>query len=103
MVPFGGWDMPVEYSGVVAEHLAVRERAGMFDVSHMGQIEIGGTNALQAVQQISCNDASRLEIGQAQYSGLLTPRGTFVRCSSRLTPWRTTTACGITHSMDWPC
>jgi aminomethyltransferase len=78
MVPFGGWDMPVEYSGITAEHLAVRERAGMFDVSHMGQIEIAGSNALDAVQRISCNDASRLQIGQAQYSGLLTPEGTFV-------------------------
>jgi aminomethyltransferase len=78
MVDFGGWDMPVEYSGIVAEHLAVRERAGIFDVSHMGEIEIAGKNALDAVQRISCNDASRLAIGQAQYSGLLTPQGTFV-------------------------
>ena len=78
MVPFGGWDMPVEYSGISAEHLAVRERAGLFDVSHMGQIEIAGSNALDAVQRISCNDASKLQIGQAQYSGLLTPAGTFV-------------------------
>jgi aminomethyltransferase len=78
MVPFGGWDMPVEYSGIVAEHLAVRERAGIFDVSHMGEIEIAGKNALEAVQRISCNDASKLQVGQAQYSGLLTPLGTFV-------------------------
>jgi aminomethyltransferase len=78
MVPFGGWDMPVEYSGISAEHLAVRERAGLFDVSHMGQIEIAGDNALDAVQRISCNDAAKLEPGQAQYSGLLTPAGTFV-------------------------
>jgi aminomethyltransferase len=78
MVPFGGWDMPVEYAGVTAEHMAVRERAGLFDVSHMGQVEIAGGNALDAVQRISCNDASRLQVGQAQYSGLLTPRGTFV-------------------------
>jgi aminomethyltransferase len=78
MVPFGGWDMPVEYSGIVAEHMAVRERAGIFDVSHMGEIEIAGRNALDAVQRISCNDASKLQIGQAQYSGLLTPEGTFV-------------------------
>jgi aminomethyltransferase len=78
MVPFGGWDMPVEYTGISAEHLAVRERAGLFDVSHMGQIEIAGANALDAVQRISCNDASRLQVGQAQYSGLLTPQGTFV-------------------------
>jgi aminomethyltransferase len=78
MVPFGGWDMPVEYSGISAEHMAVRERAGIFDVSHMGQIEIAGPRALDAVQRISCNDASALEVGQAHYSGLLTPQGTFV-------------------------
>ena len=78
MVPFGGWDMPVEYSGITAEHLAVRTRAGLFDVSHMGEIEIAGKNALDAVQRISCNDASKLAVGQAQYSGLLTPEGTFV-------------------------
>ena len=78
LVPFGGWDMPVEYSGIVAEHMAVRERAGIFDVSHMGEIEIAGKNALPAVQRISCNDASKLQVGQAQYSGLLTPCGTFV-------------------------
>jgi aminomethyltransferase len=78
MVPFGGWDMPVEYSGITAEHMAVRERAGLFDVSHMGQVEIAGSAALDAVQRISCNDASKLQVGQAQYSGLLTPEGTFV-------------------------
>jgi aminomethyltransferase len=78
MVPFGGWDMPVEYSGIVQEHLAVRTRAGLFDVSHMGEIEIAGRDALAAVQRISCNDASKLQAGQAQYSGLLTPQGTFV-------------------------
>ncbi len=78
MVPFGGWDMPVEYSGIVSEHMAVRERAGLFDVSHMGEIEIAGKDALAAVQRISCNDASKLEVGQAQLSGLTTPRGTFV-------------------------
>ncbi len=78
MVPFSGWDMPVEYSGIVAEHLAVRERAGLFDVSHMGEIEIAGKDALAAVQRISSNDAAKLAVGQAQYSGLLTPQGTFV-------------------------
>jgi glycine cleavage system T protein (aminomethyltransferase) len=80
MVPFGGWDMPVEYAGggVVAEHTAVRTRAGIFDVSHMGEIEIAGKDALAAVQRISSNDASKLAVGQAQYSGLLTPEGTFV-------------------------
>jgi aminomethyltransferase len=78
MVGFGGWDMPVEYSGIVSEHMAVRTRAGLFDVSHMGQIEIAGPAALAAVQRISSNDASHLQVGQAHYSGLLTPEGTFV-------------------------
>jgi aminomethyltransferase len=78
MVPFGGWDMPVEYSGIVDEHLAVRTRAGVFDVSHMGEVEIAGADALKAVQHISSNDASRLSIGQIQYSALTTPEGTFV-------------------------
>ena len=78
MVPFAGWDMPVEYSGITEEHLAVRTRAGLFDVSHMGEIEIAGKDALAAVQHISCNDASKLHVGQAQYSGLLTDGGTFI-------------------------
>src|SRR6476646_9507434 len=78
MVPFGGWDMPVEYSGITAEHMAVRTRAGLFDVSHMGEIEIAGKDALAGVQRISSNDAGKLAVGQAQYSGLLTPQGTFV-------------------------
>ena len=78
MVAFGGWDMPLEYTGITAEHLAVRSSAGLFDVSHMGEIEIAGRDALAAVQQISSNDASTLQPGQAQYSGLLTPDGTFV-------------------------
>ena len=78
MVPFGGWEMPVEYSGIVAEHRAVRERAGLFDVSHMGEISIQGPEALRLVQHLTCNDASRLQLDQAQYSGLMTPQGTFV-------------------------
>ena len=78
MVEFGGWDMPVEYSGIVEEHMAVRTRAGLFDVSHMGQIEIAGPGALAAVQHITSNDASRLAVTQAQYSALTTPEGTFV-------------------------
>src|SRR5215813_7979274 len=78
MVPFGGWDMPVEYSGITAEHMAVRTSAGLFDVSHMGEIEIAGADALAAVQRISSNDASRLAIGQIQYSALTSPEGTFV-------------------------
>ena len=78
MVPFGGWDMPVEYSGITAEHIAVRTQAGLFDVSHMGQIELAGKDALAAVQRISSNDATKLSVGQAQYSALTTPAGTFI-------------------------
>jgi len=78
MVNFGGWDMPVEYSGIVAEHMATRTAAGLFDVSHMGEIEVRGTHALELVQHVTCNDASKLTVGQAQYSGLMTGRGTFV-------------------------
>src|SRR5687768_3722347 len=78
MVEFGGWDMPVEYSGIADEHMAVRTRAGLFDVSHMGEIEIAGRDALAAVQTITSNDASRLAVNQAQYSALTTPHGTFV-------------------------
>ena len=73
MVPFGGWDMPVEYSGITAEHMAVRTAAGLFDVSHMGEVEIAGKGALEAVQHITSNDVAKLQIGQIQYSGLSTP------------------------------
>jgi aminomethyltransferase len=81
MVEFNGWDMPVEYpsvGGIMAEHNAVRTGVGIFDVSHMGDIRLAGPQALAAVQHISMNDASRLAIGQAQYSALLYPQGTFV-------------------------
>ena len=78
MVNFGGWDMPLEYSGILAEHEAVRTRAGLFDVSHMGEIEVRGDRALDLVQWVTCNDASKLVNGQAHYSGLMTDRGTFV-------------------------
>ena len=78
MVLFGGWEMPLEYSSIAEEHMAVRTRAGLFDVSHMGEIEIAGKDALAAVQAVSANDASRLQVGQAQYSVLLTPQGTIV-------------------------
>jgi aminomethyltransferase len=78
MVNFGGWDMPVEYSGIIAEHMAVRTQAGLFDVSHMGELEIRGPGALALVQHVTCNNAAKLVIGQAQYSGLMTSRGTFV-------------------------
>jgi aminomethyltransferase len=81
MVEFNGWDMPVEYpsvGGIMAEHNAVRTGVGIFDVSHMGDIRLAGPQALAAVQHISMSDASRLAIGQAQYSALLYPQGTFV-------------------------
>jgi aminomethyltransferase len=81
MVEFNGWDMPVEYpsvGGIMAEHNAVRTGAGVFDVSHMGDIRLSGPQALAAVQHISMNDAARLAVGQAQYSALLYPQGTFV-------------------------
>lgn len=78
MVPFGGWDMPVEYSGIIPEHRAVRERAGLFDVSHMGELSVQGPDALALVQHVTSNDASKLSLDQAQYSGLMTAQGTFV-------------------------
>ena len=78
MVSFGGWEMPLQYSGITEEHQAVRRAAGLFDVSHMGEIEVAGADALAGVQRISTNDAARLDIGQAQYSALATPEGTFV-------------------------
>ena len=96
MVDFGGWDMPVEYpcyspqrqgpvagdpkpgGGLIAEHMAVRTGVGLFDVSHMGEIQFRGPGALAAVQHITMNDASKLQDGQAHYSALLTPAGTFV-------------------------
>jgi len=78
MVEFGGWEMPVEYSGIVQEHLAVRRAAGLFDVSHMGEIEVSGPRALSLLQHITCNDASRLRDFQAQYSALMHPRGSAV-------------------------
>src|SRR2546425_10657151 len=77
MVPFGGWDMPVEYSGIVDEHTAVRTRAGLFDVSHMGEIEIAGKDALAAVQRPSSNAPSKPQERQAPYSGPLTPPRAF--------------------------
>src|SRR5271166_2887462 len=82
MVDFGGWDMPVEYpcpgGGLIAEHMAVRTGVGLFDVSHMGEIQFRGPGALAAVEHITMNGAARLQDGQAHYSALLTPQGTFV-------------------------
>jgi aminomethyltransferase len=78
IVPFAGWEMPVQYRGVIEEHRAVRTSVGLFDVSHMGEIDIVGRRALELVQYVTSNDASKLTPGRAQYSGLMTPRGTFV-------------------------
>ena len=76
MVPFAGFAMPVQYpTGIVAEHRAVREKAGLFDVSHMGELEVRGSEALDLVQHLLTNDASRLAVGQAQYSVLCKPDG----------------------------
>src|SRR6185312_15566148 len=78
MVDFGGWDMPVQYSGIIDEHQAVRSAVGLFDVSHMGEIEISGPEAARLTDFVTTNAVSRLKLGQAQYSGLLYEHGGFV-------------------------
>jgi aminomethyltransferase len=78
MVDFGGWDMPVQYAGILAEHNAVRTGVGVFDVSHMGEVEVRGPDALSLVDYVTTNGAAKLKIGQAQYSGLLYEHGGFV-------------------------
>ena len=78
MVDFGGWDMPVEYGGLISEHMAVRTAVGLFDVSHMGDIQLRGPGSLAAVQRLLMNDASKLAVGQAHYSAMLYEDGTFV-------------------------
>jgi len=78
LIDFGGWEMPVQYEGILEEHRAVRERAGLFDVSHMGELEVTGPDALQAVQALTPNDAAKLADGRIQYSAFLTEKGTFV-------------------------
>ena len=78
MVDFGGWDMPVQYSGILDEHQTVRNAVGLFDVSHMGEIEIQGPQALDLVEHISSNQAAKLATGQIHYSGLLYDHGGFV-------------------------
>lgn len=75
MVEFGGWEMPVQYRGVIDEHLAVRHAAGLFDVSHMGEIEIKGRDAQAFLQELTINDVSRLSNGQAQYTAMCYPDG----------------------------
>ncbi len=87
IVEFAGWQMPVQYSGVVAEHVAVRERVGLFDVSHMGEIWVTGPNAEKALEYMTCNKVSSLYDGKAHYSAILNERGGVVddiivyRCS----------------------
>jgi len=78
MVPFAGYSLPVQYTSLAEEHTAVRTKAGLFDVSHMGEVFITGSNAFDFVQNLSCNDHSKLAIGRAQYTGLMYPQGTFV-------------------------
>jgi aminomethyltransferase len=78
MVDFGGWDMPVQYSGILAEHHAVRQQCGLFDVSHMGEIVVRGPEAMALVNHISTNDAAKLKPGQVHYSALLNENGCFV-------------------------
>lgn len=78
MVDFAGWDMPVQYQGTLQEHMAVRTAAGLFDVSHMGEIELKGRDALALAQKVTCNDVSKLQECQIHYSGLMTENGTFV-------------------------
>src|SRR6202161_3871917 len=78
MVNFGGWDLPLEYSGILAGHEAVRTRAGLLEESYMGEIEIRGPGALGVVQLVSCNNAANLGVRKAHYSGLMASRGTFV-------------------------
>ena len=78
LVDFAGWEMPIQYSGTLPEHFAVRRNAGLFDISHMGEIEIKGSNATTVVQHVTCNDIKTLTEGQAQYSALLNHQGTFV-------------------------
>ena len=75
MVPFGGWDMPVQYTGIIEEHRAVRTRAGLFDVSHMGEVNISGPGALDFIQRLVTNDLRRVAVGQAMYTAMCTPEG----------------------------
>src|SRR5262245_34346331 len=78
MVPFGGWEMPVQYTGIIEEHRATRRAAGIFDVSHMGEFEVEGPHALDAVQALISNDVAALAVGQVQYSVLCHPDGGIV-------------------------
>jgi aminomethyltransferase len=78
MVDFGGWELPVQFKGILDEHDAVRNRVGIFDVSHMGEVTVRGAQAVELLQRATCNDVTKLENGRAQYNGLLYPNGGFV-------------------------
>lgn len=78
MVDFGGWELPVQFSGILEEHEAVRTKVGIFDVSHMGEVTVKGPQALDLLQRATCNDVSKLLDGRAHYNGLLYPNATFV-------------------------
>src|SRR4051812_9123926 len=78
MVDFAGWEMPVQYTGVIEEHRAVRTAAGLFDVSHMGEVRVRGAGAEAFLQRLTPNDVAKLVPGRAHYSGLLTEQGTYV-------------------------
>lgn len=106
IIEFGGWEMPVYYSGINEEHLAVRRAVGLFDVSHMGEFEIHGSDALEAVQYLTTNDAARLNPGQVQYSLLCNEQGGVVDDLTvfRLTPDRfllCVNAANTAKDLDW--
>ncbi len=106
MVPFGGWEMPVQYRGIVEEHRTVRSAVGLFDVSHMGEFEVEGAEALAALQHLTTNDAAALAVGQVQYSLLCTPEGGIVDDLTvyRLAPDRymlTVNAANIAKDFAW--
>lgn len=106
MVPFGGWEMPVQYTSILEEHRAVRGRAGLFDVSHMGEFELCGPGAVGALQWLVTNDVATMPVGRVTYSALCTERGTFV---DDLTVYRlaeehfmvTVNAANIAKDADW--
>ncbi len=78
MVPFAGWEMPVQYSSIIEEHMAVRERAGLFDVSHMGEIIVSGPRATEFLDSVTCNDVASIKMGQVQYNAVLNEHGGLV-------------------------
>src|SRR5262245_64382645 len=106
MVPFGGWEMPVQYTSILEEHRAVRSAVGLFDVSHMGEFEVEGPQAVAALQRLTTNDAAALAVGQVQYSLLCYPDGGIV---DDLTLYRlgterfmmTVNAANIDKDWDW--